>query len=973
MIPFPVKRSSPARRLSLPLLLSAVPTLGLWIGARSAHAETPQVLSWIRADVDGDGTQDTLTLRGDGTLLVEWQGAPVSTLRLGDNLLLKRPAAVTFDATSGGRVILARATEVRRGGATQARALAVVATGRKLTVAYSGDVGPVGRDGEYSQDLAVTSAGLVRFQSAPNIRRCDGEVRLFAERYREGTGFQPYPELTLPGAPNSTAPASAAPLVSSTPPAEFASPPLGVYRWVAASSQAHVTRADGLGPPRELEDDSPLSSWAPPQPRGAFVTAQADGAGHALRALRISAARGRPLPSRLSLIVSGTVRFDVDLASAPVQWVTFPADAAPSADCLSLVIRDGAPDAAIGDVAIYSELDGQGGLTTVAGLVASGTGSRGEGAARTLLLRARRDATGRQAVLDAIAQALRQPASAQPEGLARLEDLLLQLADADAAAATPAGLAPAQSAASAQLDDLLWSVVQRRLRDAGGSDAAMAKASDTLGFLRALSTYKKVGPRLLLRIWDDPKLPSEGRASAVALWAAMAPKDVPGRLLPQLSTVAGDTKLGGGWAAALAAALRCRPTDDPGMAALLDPLSTRLSTAGAGGDALAAAVLLLQAAAQSQASCPDAAQRGKVADRIAQGWPAGAASATTRPNGTAPDRFVLQYRILQALDRLAVATPTVHALLGQVLTTEAEPVLRQLAGGLRVRLAGGLATDDRLLGLRDADAGVRLATASALLATADGGPAGLAPTAISPISSTDLGHLDQAALRDAWPKVRRAAIEARAAQCKDAGAAAGPRVDSLRQALSDRDLDVQRRALAGLARCEGIGALDELVRVANQADAKAGLRGQACGLLAKHAMSAPSLSASQRQQAHQAAGGALLDLLRDPQADDRHAAALSQCLRGFQESGDVTDVPTLIEATAADSPATVRQLAFAAIGGICARRSASSSGASVGPGANSALPSKVKKALAESVAAVFTGRQDLRLQASARRAQQLCP
>lgn len=919
--------------------------------ATATQAEAPQVLSWIRADVDGDGTPDAVTLRGDGKLLVEWQGAPASTLSLGDNLLLKRPAEVQFEATRSGRVILARATELRRGGSTQPRALAVLASGRRLTVAYSGPVGPVGRDGEYTQDLAITPAGLVRYQTAPNIRRCDGEVRLFVERYREGAGFQPDPDLTLPAPAPS---AIAAPQISPSPPPDLTAPSLGIYRWVSASAQAHVTRADSLGPPRELEDDSPLSAWAPPQIRGAFVTAQADGSGHAVRALRLTAARGKPLPSQVALIFSSAgaastaQRVEVSLTAAPVQWLLFPEGAAVNSDCVSLLIRDGAADAAIGDAVIYSQVDGQGGLTNLATQALSGEGSRGEGAARTLLLRARRDAAGRQAVLDAVAQA-QQRGGGSADGQRRLDDLLLQLADGDADAARSSGSPPA---GSAQLDALLWSAVGRRVQSAAAGE------SQPGDFLRTLAGYRQVGPRLLLRISEDRTLPGAARGTALSLWAAAAAKEAPARLLALLPDASRDSTLASGWSTALATALRCRPLDDAGMASLLTALSDRLRAPTESRDpaSLSATTLLLQGLSQAHANCPDAAPRAQLAERIAQAWP---------PSTTADDnqRFVLQYRVLQALDRLSASSPGVLARLAQAASPDNDPVLRQLASGLRVRLAA--ASADRLAGLRDADVGVRLATLAALSSSRES-PAAAAVVAASP---EELSQIEQALLRDPWPKVRRAAAEARAAQCREPVATAA-RIEALRQALSDRDLDVQRRALAGVARCEGATAVDELARVASSEAAKASLRGQACALLARHAMTAPTLSPAQRESAHRAAGTALIDLLRDPQADDRHAAALAQCLRGFADAGDTADLPILIEATAAESPATVRQLAFAAIGSVCGRRSPAASGSSSPAGAG--VPAKIKKALAESVAAVFSGSQDLRLQASARRAQQLC-
>lgn len=935
---------SAKRSLSTAATLRWLCLLPALCAAETAQAETPQVLSWIRADVDGDGIADAITLRGDGQLQVEWAGSEPTSLRLDDRGPLMRPADVQFSVTSGGRVIVARATALRRGGIRQSLSLAAVASGRRLRVAYSGPVGPVGRDGEYAQDVAITSAGLIRFQTAPNIRRCDGESRVFVERYRDGVGFQPDPDPTLPA----ESPATVSPQITTSAPAEFVGPALGIYRWVGASAQAHVTRADALGPPRELEDDNPASAWAPAPIRGAFVTAQADGNGHSLRAVRLVAARGKPLPRRVALIFGGgsTPSVDVSLSEAAVQWLVFPAASAPQSDCVSLLVRDGAADSAIGDVVLYSELDGQGGLTNLLSQVASGEGSRGEGAARTLLLRARRDAAGRKGVLDALAQVLQSGSSSlSPESQRRVDDLLLQLAEAEDASSAPG------RAASSQLEMLLWSAAQRRLMPPAFADGGAQT------FLRALAGYPHVGPRLLLRILDERTLPSDVRGTALALWAAAAPGAAPARLIALIGDAARDAKLALGWSAAVATALRCKGADDPAMAPLVATLSERLRAesnardADADADAQASAALLLSALSQALSSCPDVALRSQLAERIALAWPQPAAT-------DALDRFALQYRLLQALDRLSAPTPATLILLAQVASQSKEPVLRQVAGALRVRLAAG--ATDRLAGLRDADAGVRLATLSAIRGRRDA--AGASQATAAGLGPAELALLDQTLLNDAWPKVRRAAAEARAAQCTEGGTA---QVSALRQALSDRDLDVQRRALMGLAHCEGPAAVEDLMRVAQREDAKASLRGQACALLARHAMTAASLSPDQRNQAHRAGGIALVDLLRDPQADDRHAAALAQCLRGFSDAGDLADLPVLIEATGADLPATVRQLGFAAITSVCGRRGAAGAAAS-------AIPAKVRKALADAVAAVFSSSPDLRLQASARRAKDTC-
>ncbi len=931
---------------------------GLFLGrAGPSRAETPQVLAWISADADGDGKPDTLTLRGDGTLQLEWAGRPATVLRVSDAPLLKRPAEVQFLATESGRFVLSRASEPGRGGAATMRALALLLRGAQPEVAYRGPVGPVGRDAEYSIELGLTPAGLLRYQTTPAVRRCDGETRLFVERYSAPGGFAPFAAATLPAPQEAAATESASLTATATPPSAYAGPPIGIYRFTAASAAAHVTRADQLGPPRELEDDSPLSAWAPPaaQLRGAFVTAQADGSGHAPRAIRLQAARGRPLPSQLWVILSQQHRYRVTLGPAPVQWLLLPAEA--TGDCVSLQIGEATDNAALGDAAIYSELDGPGGLAAIAAQVASSEGSRGEGAARTLLLRARRDAAGRQQVRAALASALGGAPQGQPEGLRRLDDLLLQLAEAEAGPGAGSGGSDGSTP-----DALLRQVVSRRLSTAGTSEDAPRT------FLQGLAGYPRVGARLLLRISEDSAVSPELRGQALALWAALArTQDATATVkvvLSRLTEAQASARLGAGWQQALAAVLVCTQPNEAAQAAALSALDSQLaavSAGRAGGNdpaVLSGISLLLSALSQAQARCPEAPQTTQLSERLAAAWPKEAADSQTAMDTPA---FTLRYRLLQALDRLGKDTPGVQAVLASAAALPGEPVLRQLASRLRVRLKAATADGERLGGLRDSDAGVRLATLAAL--SVGDRPRGEDAPRLSP---AELQRLDDTLRQDSWPKVRRAAAEARAGQCREAGPGVPPsRVEALRAALGDRDVELQRRALSAIARCEGSGAVDVFIQLAENAEAKAGLRGQACALLARHALAVPSLPGEQRANAHRAAATALADLLHDPVADDRHAAALSQCLRGLAEAGDASDLPTLIDAAGSDAPASLRQLALAAIGSICSRRPSIA-------GNPEPLPSKLQRSLKDVLSAGLANEKDERLQASARRVQALC-
>ena len=129
-------------------------------------AETPQVLAWISADADGDGKPDTLTLRGDATLLLEWQADRRPSCAWGHRPCCPvRPICSFRPRRAGATSSLAPpkwdVEELARDGdgCPPARA--------QPTIVYQGPVGPVGRDGEYSQELGLVPAGLLRYQTNP--------------------------------------------------------------------------------------------------------------------------------------------------------------------------------------------------------------------------------------------------------------------------------------------------------------------------------------------------------------------------------------------------------------------------------------------------------------------------------------------------------------------------------------------------------------------------------------------------------------------------------------------------------------------------------------------------------------------------------------------------------------------------------------------------------------------------------------
>ena len=314
---------------------------------------------------------------------LDW-GGEATSVTVGSDALVsmqsgaQEPLGVRLPGPS--KALRSARAEVATGGATRyllvklqtvdggQRLVVVGKVGDKLAAVYAGPVGPVGRDGEYALSIEATPQGLLRYQRVPGLSRCDGEDRLFIERYQGTAGWQPAPELAVPELGDAqvlTAAAKNPGGASDAASGSMVGAPIGVYRFVAASAQVGAQRADLLAPPRELEDGKPATAWrVPADARGAFVTARADGAGHSVHALRIvpAAVSQGALPRQLALLFDGKQRLNINLSpplrDGAAQWIQLPSPIATS--CLSIVITVPAPGgqpAALGKVAIYSELD----------------------------------------------------------------------------------------------------------------------------------------------------------------------------------------------------------------------------------------------------------------------------------------------------------------------------------------------------------------------------------------------------------------------------------------------------------------------------------------------------------------------------------------------------------------------------------------------------------------------------------------
>lgn len=930
-----------------------------------AAGSTAAGIALLSQRLDWGGEAVTLTVHSDGAVTVQSETSEPLSVRIPGAAPATALRSARAEVAAGGETRYLIIRTVRSQATPDGQQVMVLGkNGRRWASIYAGPIGPVGRDGEYSVAVEATPQGLLRYQRAPGVSRCDGEDRLFIERYHPEAGagagtaaaggaWHPAPELALP----EPSQLKDAPVITATARGSNGTggAPLGVYRFVAASAQVGVQRADLLAPPQELEDGKPATAWRiPADARGAFATARADGAGHSVQALRITPAPPSQgaLPRQLALVFSAREagprqRLLVDLSpqNRDAQWVQLPAPIASS--CLSLLITQPAPGGqptALGKVAIFSELDADtsdAGLRRLAERAAGADFTSAEAALRTLraLIERERSApqrtTGAAALLNAVAAVL---PGAQGAGRRRLHETLRALASGTPWPELAQTLVRALAQADPEERPLLWSAVEQLGPGVEPALLQLARDPQTNTAVRT-EAVNRLGGRL-----GGPASPAAVR-TLLELIAAEPPT---------------ERSLQRGAVAGLSQVLHCRAEDDPLLAIALSALPAPEVSSGDKPGATAvtvsqlySAARLVEALGQALTGCPPAA-RARLSGRLASLWPRPPgpqdlpAGDATRAAEHEQAQFTLRYRILQSLERLAPPPSEAAALISRVLAQDPEPVLRQAAARAAVAGAeqepGGEAIKAVTQALADGDPGVRLAALSAL------GEHRL--SAVRPAT-------EQALRSDRWPQVRRAAAASRAAQCPPGAAQGAEPVAALRHAVGDADEQVQRLALAGLGRCEGAAALDVYAERLKDADAAPALRSQACALLVRYGFG--SAAAPQQAQAHAAVAAALRDLLADPAADERSAGTVISCARAVGELGDARDLPALMQtaaATASEVPPPIRQSALEAIGKICSR----------GP--------LLSPALRKDLAATFQSAAkdpEARVQAAAQRAQSRCP
>jgi len=334
----------------------------------------------------------SLAEAADGALDVREGGAVVAHVPLETTPLRRGPPRAREVSIDGRRVVEVRVAV--RGTPREELWIGEVG-GRAPRVVFRGLVGPRDADGEAALDYEVGAEGVLEFQTASHVTRCDGApVRLFPRAFDFDAGrFRPVVSPLPP-------PAHEALVGRRGDPAMPQGRPVAAFHFTAASTTAGAgSDARDLTAPVAVDDGDPATAWTEGlggDGRGEFLTARAGAGGAVVRGLRIvpgdaaSAAtfkrRNRVRKLQLSLGPRDDQRFDVDLPDdsggtrfREPFWVALPHPVKTS--CATVVITevtpgtDAAPprsygETAISELALFTELDGPGGAEQVVAEVA---------------------------------------------------------------------------------------------------------------------------------------------------------------------------------------------------------------------------------------------------------------------------------------------------------------------------------------------------------------------------------------------------------------------------------------------------------------------------------------------------------------------------------------------------------------------------------------------------------------------------
>ncbi len=417
-------------------LMSGILLAGVVAGG-SANA-APGPIASIRGDLDGNGSIGAAELTADGVLHIR-DGARA-------DLKVAKAARAARIAIAGSGKTTQLVVDVDLGNRREG---VVVGHTTSWYVVTKFALGPVGLDGEYGVEVDATPAGVLRYQSRFDVRRCDATpAYLFAEKLR-GAAFEKLDRIPT-GVPAS------APILTARLDRDPAPEPL-VFQAKAASHQVGTSNAGELGIPHELDDGKLATQWREDLASGAegqFFTFRARVDKQHARQLRIVPGDPRSLrrmravarPHWIAIATPhGAWRVEVPMSANEPLGAAYVVDLPPEAgDCVTVVIESvqGRGPTSIAELGVYAEGERSlGGETTLARIVAEGDGDttaaaaalarRGAAAVAAIdaQLAASTDAGARRRLIKALAKivdpsAATSLARAASEGWVRDRDLI---------------------------------------------------------------------------------------------------------------------------------------------------------------------------------------------------------------------------------------------------------------------------------------------------------------------------------------------------------------------------------------------------------------------------------------------------------------------------------------------------------------------------------------------------------------------
>jgi HEAT repeat protein len=728
----------------------------------------------------------TLVAAADGALEVRDGASIVARVPVKAPALRRGPARLR-EVTIGGHRVAEVSVPVR-GTAHEERWVGELRAGG-VRLLWSGLIGPRDADGETSIGVDVSADGVVEYQAAAHVTRCDGEPpRLFPRAYDFDEGrFRP----VMSEAPEATGQKLIARRGDAAMPKGR---PIEAFHFTAASTTPGAgSDARALTAPAAVDDGDPATAWAEGlggDGRGEFLTARSSVPGAAVRGVRIipgdasSAARfrarNRVRRFQLALGPRAEDRFDVELAedaaADPARfrepyWVALPRPVI--SPCATVIITEVAPgtsaapprsfgDTAISELTLFTDLDGPEGAERLVADVARSA----DCASRVPAL----VGVGAPAV-PALAGAIK----AAKRGPSR-ECLLEALTRIEPAPRTPATVEALVAA----------------LAGASEKEARLVTA--------ALRRAEPAPVAALATIVDAPAAPVDDRVTAARALGALEAPGATAALLASAGRGPAPVR------AAVLQALAGSPALDAG--AVLDALSRAKGEA----PQREADLVRVVPAAVKRAPAADGAARAALVAAVAAGRP-----------------FEVRGRAVAALGALGAASV---GALADVRARSDEPVLRHLAARELGMLGGPEAVAALRAALGDTDPRVRETAAQGLGHNVD---------------RASEAALAAGAKQEPWPFVRRAQVEALGRLC---GPGTG---DLLVRALERDVNDVRRAALVGLVRCKDPRARELLLRTLGRRNEASTVRELAAALLGElgDRAAAPELAAALARQVNE--------------------------------------------------------------------------------------------------------------------------